>query len=196
MQRTNKFGNNASYKNKVYDVYTMQANKINDGLDGLFPIAGAANGSGPYEWWDTAAIKALGIPNAATVIANGNASNPLHKVFGKSRAIKYVDSIMGYVSPRLAVSMGLLASVGIKENNLSSNVTVAPNPAKDQLLIHNNWTNRSLVSAELVDLNGRSIQKMNLSPVHNVVNLKAAAGIYMLRLQFNDGVGVQKLIVE
>jgi poly(3-hydroxybutyrate) depolymerase len=196
MQRTNKFGNNASYKNKVYDVYTMQANKINDGLDGLFPIAGAANGSGPYEWWDTAAIKALGIPNAATVIANGNASNPLHKVFGKSRAIKYVDSIMGYVSPRLAVSMGLVASVGIKENNLSSNVTVAPNPAKDQLLIHNNWTNRSLVSAELVDLNGRSIQKMNLSPVHNVVNLKAAAGIYMLRLQFNDGVGVQKLIVE
>jgi hypothetical protein len=37
---------------------------------------------------------------------------------------------------------------------------------------------------------------MNLSPVHNVVNLNASAGIYMLRLQFNDGAGVQKLIIE
>jgi Secretion system C-terminal sorting domain len=151
---------------------------------------------GPYEWWDTAAIKALGIPNAATVIANGNASNPLHKIFGKSRAILYVDSIMGYVAPRLAVSMGIQTSVGIRENNLSSNVTVAPNPAKNQVVIHNNWTNRSLVAAELVDINGRSVQKMNLSPVHNVVNLNASAGIYMLRLQFNDGVGVQKLVIE
>jgi len=64
------------------------------------------------------------------------------------------------------------------------------------VVIHNNWTNRSLVSAELVDLNGRSVKKMNLSPVHNVVSLNAAAGIYMLRLQFNDGVGVQKLVIE
>ncbi|MFM7765885.1 MAG: T9SS type A sorting domain-containing protein [Sphingomonadales bacterium] len=196
MQRTNKYGNNASYKGKVMDVYTIEANKLNKGLDGLFPIAGAANGSGPYEWWDTAAIKALGIPNAATVIANGNATNPLHKIYGKSRAIKYVDSIMGYVSPRLAVSMGLVSAVGLRENNLGSNVTVAPNPAKNQVVIHNNWTNRSLVSAELVDLNGRSVQKMNLSPVHNVVSLNASAGIYMLRLQFNDGAGVQKLIIE
>jgi len=196
MERTNKYGNNASYKGKVMDAYTIQANKLNNGLDGLFPIAGAANGSGPYEWWDTAAIKALGIPNAATVIANGNASNPLHKIFGKTRAIKYVDSIMGYVSPRLAVSMGLVSAVGLRENNLGSNVSVAPNPAKNQVVIHNNWTNRSLVSAELVDMNGRSIQKMNLSPVHNVVNLNASAGIYMLRLQFNDGAGVQKLIIE
>jgi hypothetical protein len=196
IQRTTKYGNNASYKGKVYDVYTMQANKINDGLDGLFPIAGAANGSGPYEWWDTAAIKALGIPNAATVIANGNASNPLHKIFGKSRAIKYVDSIMGYVAPRLAVSMGIVSSVGMKETNLASNVTVSPNPAKNQIIIHNNWSNRSLISAELVDLNGRSIQKMNLGSVHNTVNLKASAGIYMLRMQFNDGIGAQKLVIE
>jgi hypothetical protein len=196
IQRTTKYGNNASYKGKVYDVYTMQANKINDGLDGLFPIAGAANGSGPYEWWDTAAIKALGFPNTATIIANGNASNPLHKIFGKSRAIKYVDSIMGYVAPRLAVSMGIVSSVGMKETNLASNVTVAPNPAKNQIIIHNNWSNRSLISAELVDLNGRSIQKMNLGSVHNTVNLKASAGIYMLRMQFNDGIGAQKLVIE
>jgi hypothetical protein len=201
MKRVNKYNNNSSYKGKVYDVYTMQANKLNNGLEGLFPIAGLANASGPWEWWaDTTYLRAyltasgrFTYTEITNINKNGYRSNPF---MSKARAIRYIDSLQGYFAPRIAVTLGLVASVGIKDNNLSSNVTVAPNPAKDQLLIHNNWTNRSLVSAELVDLNGRSIQKMNLSPVHNVVNLKAAAGIYMLRLQFNDGVGVQKLIVE
>jgi hypothetical protein len=196
MKRTNNFGNNASYKGKVNDVYTLQANKLNKGYDGLFPIAGAANGSGPYEWWDTAAIKALGVPNAAKVIANGNASNPLHKIFGKTRAMLYIDSMMGYVAPRLAVSMGLVASVGINKTDLASNVTVAPNPATSQIIIHNNWNERKLISAELVDMNGRVIQNMQLNSDHNVVDLKASAGVYMLRLNFNDGVGMKKLVIN
>jgi len=196
MKRTNNFGNNSSYKGKVNDIYTWQANKLNKGLDGLFPIAGAANGSGPYEWWDTTAIKALGLPNTATILANGNASNPLHKLFGKTRAMLYIDSMMGYVAPRLAVSLGMVMSVGVSNADLASNVTVAPNPATSQIIIHNNWNEHKLLSAELVDMNGRVIQNMNLNSDHNVIDLKAPAGVYMVRMIFNNGVGMKKLVIN
>ncbi|MFN5249455.1 MAG: T9SS type A sorting domain-containing protein [Bacteroidota bacterium] len=196
MRRTNNFGNNASYKGKVYDIYTMQANRLNNGLDGLFPIAGAANGSGPYEWWDTAAIKALGLPNAATIIANGNASNPLHKILGKTRAMLYIDSMMGYVAPRLAVTLGLVSSVGVSDQDLASNVTVYPNPSKGQLTIHNNWMEHKLLRAELVDMNGRVVETFATPSEHNVVSVTSPSGMYVLRMVFDNGVGNTKLMVD
>jgi hypothetical protein len=59
MDRADKFGNNDVFKGKVMDDYTRAVNKVNNGIDGLYPIVGLVNASGPYEWWDTAAIKML-----------------------------------------------------------------------------------------------------------------------------------------
>jgi hypothetical protein len=197
MERTNKYGNNASYKGKVYDVYTMQANKLNKGLDGLFPIAGAANGSGPYEWWDTTAIKALGLPNTATILKNADATNPLHKVLGKSRAMLYVDSIMGYVAPRLAVSMGLVAAVGIDEQNLASNITIFPNPSNGKIQIVNNWTNRSMEAISIRDINGKTVFESKLtSDSVAMSNLNLKPGVYMVEIALTGGVARQKLVVQ
>ncbi len=197
MERTNKYGNNASYKGKVYDVYTMQANKLNKGLDGLFPIAGAANGSGPYEWWDTTAIKALGLPNTATILKNADATNPLHKVLGKSRAMLYVDSIMGYVAPRLAVSMGLVAAVGIDEQNLASNITIFPNPSNGKIQIVNNWTNRSMETISIRDINGKTVFESKLtSDSVAMSNLNLKPGVYMVEIALTGGVARQKLVVQ
>jgi len=197
MERTNKYGNNASYKGKVNDVYTMQANKLNNGLDGLFPIAGAANASGPYEWWDTTAIKALGLPNTATILKNADATNPLHKVYGKSRAMLYVDSIMGYVAPRLAVSMGLVSAVGVDEKNLASNINIFPNPTKGNIRIVNNWTNRSMEAISIRDINGKSVfeGKLNSDAV-SLNNLSLKPGVYMVEIAVTGGVARHKLVVQ
>lgn len=201
MKRVNKFNNNSPYKGKVYDVYTMQANKLNQGLEGLFPIAGAANGSGPWEWWaDTSYLRvfltASGRFTYSEITAinrNGFRSNPF---MSKARALRYIDSLQGYFAPRIAVSLGLVSSVGVTRTNPASNVTVYPNPASGQVVIHNNWTDNKLISAELTDINGRTIQTMNLGEAHNVVKLNAAPGVYMLRMVFEKGVGVQKLLVD
>ncbi len=197
MERTNKFGNNASYKGKVYDVYTMQANKLNNGLDGLFPIAGAANASGPYEWWDTTAIKALGLPNTATILKNADATNPLHKVLGKSRAMLYVDSIMGYVAPRLAVSMGLVASVGVDEQDLASNITLFPNPSNGNIQIVNNWNNRNMDAIAIRDINGKTVFESKVSgTVATFNNLGLKPGVYMVDIAMTGGIARQKLVVQ
>ncbi len=195
MSRCQRLGNNAPYKGKVMDVYTTQANKLNKGVDGLFPIAGLANASGPYEWYDTTAIKKLPNPpyNPPVILAGIKASNPM---WSKNKAMKYVDSVMGYMAPRIAVSLGLVASVGIEEANLGSNVTLAPNPAQNQLIIHNNWENRVLTGATLVDLNGRVVREFNVNGIHNVYELNVPAGIYVVQMQFNDGVGSRKLMVD
>lgn len=201
MQRVNKFNNNSTYKGKVYDKYTMQANKLNNGLEGLFPIAGAANGSGPWEWWaDTTYLRIFLTASGrftykeiTDINQNGFKANPF---MSKARALRYIDSLQGYFAPRIAVTLGLVASVGVKQTDLASNVTVFPNPASGQVVIHNNWTEHQLLKAELVDLNGRTVQEMNLGQAHNVVRLQAQPGVYMLRMHFNDGVGVQKLIVN
>ena len=57
MNRCQRLGNTSPYKGKVMDDYTRAANVLNKGIDGLFPVAGLANASGPYEWYDTARIK-------------------------------------------------------------------------------------------------------------------------------------------
>ena len=193
MNRCQRLGNTAPYKGKVMDNYTTEANKINSGIDGLFPIAGLANASGPYEWYDTTAIKQLGIPEVPNILAGIKASNPLHS---KTRAMKYVDSIMGYMAPRIAVTLGLVNSVGIVDADLASNVTVAPNPAKNQLIIHNNWETRSLIGASLTDMNGRTVRNFNITGNHNSFELNVAPGIYVIQMQFTDGIGSTKLIVE
>lgn len=195
MARCQRLGNTAPYKGKVMDEYTRSINKLNKGIDGLYPIAGIANASGPYEWYDTAKIKLLPNPpyNPSVILAGVKASNPM---WSKAKAMRYIDTVMGYMAPRIAVSLGLVASVGIENTNLATNVTLAPNPAKNQLIIHNNWDNRVLLGASLVDVTGKIIREFAISSNHNVFELNVPTGIYVVRMQFNDGVGSSKLMVD
>ncbi len=195
MDRADKFGNNDVFKGKVMDDYTRAINKVNNGIDGLYPIVGLVNASGPYEWWDTAAIKML--PKqfypVDAILAGAKATNPF---MSKSRALLFVDSLQRYFSPRMAVAMGLVESVGINKINWASNVTVAPNPAKNHLTLHNNWENNNLLSAEIRNINGQKVRSLNITGNHNEYTLDLPAGIYMISMQFENGMGATKLVVE
>jgi hypothetical protein len=195
MDRADKFGNNDVFKGKVMDDYTRAINKVNNGIDGLYPIVGLVNASGPYEWWDTAAIKML--PKqfypVDAILAGAKATNP---IMSKSRALLFVDSLQRYFSPRMAVAMGLVESVGINKINWASNVTVAPNPAKNHLTLHNNWENNNLLSAEIRNINGQKVRSLNVTGNHNEYTLDLPAGIYMISMQFENGMGATKLMVE
>lgn len=198
MKRADSLGNTSCFKGKVHDWYTMRANSINDNIDGLLPFAGATSASAPWEWWDTAKINLLPSPpfEPKTIIGNGNASNPLHKIYGKTRALTFIDTLVGYFAPRMAVCMGLQTSVGIKVADLASNVTVAPNPAKNQFYIHNNWTNNNLISASITDLNGKLIKQLTITGNHSLVTAELPTGLYLVQMQFTNGTGVKKLVIE
>lgn len=200
MKRENEKGNNNVYKGKVYDVYTQRANILNEGLEGLFPVDGLANGSGPWEWWDSTYLRgyltASGMFTQAqitTINRNSSLSNPL---MSKSRALLYIDTVGGYLAPRIAVSLGLVTSAGINKLDLGSNVTIAPVPAIDQLIIHNNWSNHELQNVQLTDVTGRVVMTSQVNQAHHIMPLNVPSGIYYVNMQFNDGMAVRKIVVR
>ena len=195
MKRATSLGNTDAYKGKVMDDWTRGANKFNNGIDGLLPIVGLVNSSGPYEWWDTAAIKLLPNPpyNVPAILGSGKATNPL---MSRTRALTFIDTLMGYIAPRVAVTLGLQTSVGVENVNLASNVTVYPNPAHGQVIIHNNWDNRTLEQVIFRDINGKTIKSTAVHHNHIVEKLDMPAGIYIVEMQFNNGVGTTRLVVQ
>lgn len=77
-------------------------------------------------------------------------------------------------------------------NELSkTNVNVYPNPAVDMLEIESNNG-----VAELYDINGRMVVEKELSK-SNIINVSAlSTGVYMLKVENNEGTSVQKVIVK
>ena len=195
MARATRLNNTAPYVGKVMDDYTRAANVFNEKIDGLLPIVGLVNSSGPYEWWDTTAIKQLPNPpyNVPGILSGAKATNPL---MSRERALTFVDTIMGYITPRMAVTLGLVNSVGIEKVDLASNVTIYPNPAQNRVIIHNNWTNRTLETVLIRDINGKLIRTMAVHNNHLVENLNVASGMYIVEMQFTDGIGSTRLIVQ
>jgi hypothetical protein len=201
MMRENKLGNNVKYKGKVHDVYTTQANKLNDGYDGLFPIAGIANGSGPWEWWaDTNYLRAYltgsGLFTQAEITEvnqNGYKANPF---VSKARALRYIDSMVGYFAPRIAVTMGLQSAVNVNTQKLLAAVSLSPNPARDQITIENFALSSKLENIEITDLNGRVLKTVQTENQRTTINLNLPSGIYFARLQFDNTSAVKKFVVQ
>ena len=144
---TNELGNNdLFFTPPINDEFTSRANAVNTQLDGtynnggnegLFGFTGAANGNTPWEFWDDAGVVAgatsLG-QDPATILANSYASNPVYQalgpVAGKTRALTYIDTIVGYVAPRLFREFFEQAvSIEETENNIGAQLSLYPNPA-------------------------------------------------------------------
>jgi len=201
MMRVNKLGNNSIYKGKVKDVYTTRANKLNKGYDGLFPIDGLANGSAPWEWWaDTSYLRSYLTGSGAftqaeitEVNTNGYKSNPF---VSKARAMRYIDTMVSYVAPRLAVTMGLQIAVNVVSVNPTNAVVLYPNPTRNLLTITNNASENKLKNAIITDLNGKVLKSISVSNNQMTTNLNLPAGIYLVQLHFQNGSGVKKLVVQ
>ncbi len=170
-KRANYLGNNAVIKTPAFtDSYSIAADTYNDGLPGLFPFNGAANGSAPWEWWDS----------ADPFNANGLASNPL---MSKARALLYIDTVQNYFAPRIA--RVLFPAVGV--NNVlaeEGNVKVYPNPASDIVNIRVEGLNGAAYGIELLDAMGRVVSKdLNLTSESYVINRNGLTnGVYYVKV--------------
>lgn len=206
----NRLGNNNVYTDKsksFWDPISMKSRTMNEGIEGLYPIHGVANGSGPWEWWDDSATlnaKLLlgGLSQGAitTIINNGKATNPL---MSKTRALRYIDTSLSYIMPRLACAMGLWScgggqygAVATDNIDLSAHITVSPNPATNRIFIRHNAYQANLQNVEITDLNGRVLVSEKLNSNEAYVPLTLSPGIYLVNVQFDRGFGVQKLVIQ
>ena len=212
----NAFGNNDVFKTPaITDVYTTRANAFNTandatygnaGDEGLFAFEGAANGNGPWEWIDTAAVKAEATAwgqDGDVILDNFYAANPLFEYLyvtggygaARARAIAYCDTIQGYLSPRLY--RGLLEQPFSVAEFTATEVSVYPNPASDQVSFVSEDSN-PISTILFYSLEGKVVRtESNINATNIVVsNLDLPKGIYFANVRFKEGTTVKKIVIQ
>jgi len=194
---------------KTYDyIYPAPRDKmtVNANLEGLFAVdvaAGASvgqNQASPWQWWDPNS------PAAKQVVAAGPPPVTAHMASLQSnpdmspeKGRRYMDTIQGYVCPRLAIVMGYYTTNDFVSVNDVSKISakVYPNPSNGIFNISYDGIG-SLNDVIVRDLNGR------LMTVETTINSSDAqidasnlsAGYYLIQLITDEGTAVQKIHVS
>lgn len=90
---------------------------------------------------------------------------------------------------------------GVEEHNGLSNIVVYPNPATSNLNVELNSENEGQLNFRIVDMMGRTISNESVEnyggSLHHTINVSnLAKGIYMLRIESEQGNSVKKFVVE
>jgi hypothetical protein len=210
-QKANALGNNDVMKSAFYnDPYTTAANAINDGKEGLFPLLrptwpGGIEEGAPWEWWSSAYWSQIPHPSCPagvpTSMCNFHVINSINNPdMSKTKAMTYIDTIVGYFAPRACAVLDLPCSTVSTEPVLESETVqllVAPNPALEYVRIASQ-AGKQIVGIELYDINGRLVQNHNNinQPQFNLNRGGLAAGFYVAKVRFEDGIFSQKILFE
>ncbi len=176
---------------------------IDANAEGLFPIDFAFGNGAPWEWWSLtdltnyiAALNAAtgGSYDATTIHGNALASNP---TMSKTQALSYIDTIQGYIHPRIMVAMeiGNWETVSVNEVPVNNVFTIAPNPASE--LVNITSLAGNITNVTIYDVSGKVVYTENTNvPMHsiNVGNLQH--GIYFVKVASTIGEKIEKLVIQ
>lgn len=217
MQLVNTYGNNSSFANlpsnnpftnrarALYGTTQTHGNnsvQIRTGTEGLFPLARpqwpapAQEEASPWQWWDpNSPIAQTEVAPGITAHVASLASNP---DMSPTKARTYIDTIMGYMNPRIvcALQLGPCSLVGMDENDaLAAGVNVYPNPASDRFTVS---SEAALIERlEVYDINGRLVRSTNVNAWQAVIERQGLiAGAYHVTLRFADGAVTRKLMLD
>jgi hypothetical protein len=192
-QLNNEFGNNDAFANEsrlFKDPYTLAANALNDGHEGLFPLLRENdNDSSPWDFW------APTNPNNA----NGLLTNP---DMSRAKAVRFIDSLIQYTAPRACLALDLGCDLGryTGTKNVDPSkvgLEIVPNPAHDVISI-NTHSEFPVLSLQILDVHGkvyRSIDKLNTNQITiNRGNLQN--GMYIIRARFKEGDTYSKVMIK
>lgn len=217
LQIANEFGNNDIFKNAGFnDPFTDAANKNNEGFEGLFPFdrplePGELNcGFGvtlplvaegdPWSWWDGPQFvkdwdAATGGEPFPGFVANCNQLTAQPDMSAeKSRT--HIDTVMGYLAPRMAVVLNLGATSNIDQQlKQELGFKLYPNPAQDLFTIE---AVEPAQAIELRDMTGRIIRREASirSNQYEIERGNLAPGVYILRVDFRQGSVTQQVVIQ
>ena len=189
-----EFGNNNVFtaQSKLFnDAYTLAANQLNDGLDGLYPLVRESPyDSSPWDYWD---------PATNINHARGLQTNP---DMSKAKALRFIDTLINYVKPRACLALGLNCDLSryTGTTNLDPSavgLNVVPNPAQDQIVVKTDAA-FPIQSITILDLNGRvynTISRINSNSV-TINRDELKSGIYFLKIHFNKGESFSKVVFK
>ncbi|MFC2176060.1 T9SS type A sorting domain-containing protein [Bacteroidota bacterium] len=225
IERANKLGNNSFIGGPYTDAYSLAAKAALTsshpklGLDpskyeGLFPfirpiISNKFQESGPWDWWDNVAglneakfILSIIYPNdpntddlAQAIFDDDNAGSP---TMSSSQGRAYLDSIQGYLAPRLHHL--IYSNVGITETEadfLDANTFVYPNPARDFVVVKTR-EGIQINDVEIYNVTGaRVLAESNLGKLSHQINVdQMSPGLYLVKVTTDAGLITRKVYVN
>ena len=203
-----QLGNNDCFNNPGFksqyasDPYTIQANTLNGGHEGLYPFASPVPETSPWDWFDSVATVdgavayGLTVGAADTIYANALLTNP---DMSKIKAMKYIDTIMGYLNPRIAYCLGLIP--GLAVNNVTKNnheVNIFPNPVTGFLVVKTTAQDDLIRKIDICDLTGRSVMHVNDIDETQITLRKdnIPSGVYLISIFTTSEKTIKKLVVQ
>lgn len=102
---------------------------------------------------------------------------------------QYADEIVG-------MECGMMPDIvtGIEESTPKLRIEFFPNPAENELIIKS-YSNKSFFT--IFDLEGRRVMQGKLTGLQTVLTVESLnAGMYLLKVQSNDGVVVKKIVIK
>jgi hypothetical protein len=224
IQKANKIGNNDAIKAiKANDPYTIAAEAsygvefdyiyaspfdkitVNSDVKGLFPILRPLNSStlnneaGPWQFWDPTSPLAtaivgefMGQPVSAHM--NSLGSNP---GMGPDKGRAYIDTILGYMCPRIALINGDIdiESLSVNETLSSTAASVYPNPATSEVTVSID-TRYTVKAINVIDITGRVVLTANASSSATLDLNGLQSGYYFINVSTDRGTVSTKLIKE
>ena len=210
VQITQSMYNNNPYGawSLISDPITTAANTNNDGYDGLYvfktpPPSTTPNAFGeleeeqgsPWDWWDNATYDAYFTAYHGTPAGYGGANSLLgNPNMSAANGNLYLDTIQGYLNPRMYLTLGLGTALSVNEL-IAQTTEIYPNPANnvlnivsytvgiENIYIYN--TNGQLVLANEVNANQIRLNTSTLSK-----------GVYIVDIKSKDTSIKRKLIIE
>lgn len=204
----NAKGVNTKMNAKNYtDPFTVRAMQASGGVKAVFPfITSFPIDGSPWEWWDIATAQAItavmyqGYP----VPANGRAADSLSRLtnptMSAAKARAYIDTIQGFVCPRIATQLDLISapSTSVKEiSNINNILSVYPNPANTNVNISVDITKAGISEINLMDVAGKIISTISEVNAHDYnLNLSnMSQGIYFVNVKLTNGVSATKRLM-
>jgi hypothetical protein len=190
-QKLKTLGKDAPYQkmDPKYDPIGTAIKGKQEGFVNLFPIYGTStNDSSPWDFWATTN------PQHAAGIASNADMTP-------AKGRRYIDSIIAFVAPRACIGLDLpcrsLVSSSEDVTDAQVGLKLSPNPAKSEINI-TVADDKPIQAYSVFDISGRMLRSVN-SVNASYLNLQREDlqdGIYLVQMQFKEGVLTKKVIFE
>ncbi len=177
IERANDFGNQPDEWFSINDDYTTRAFQLHgNGYEGLYTFVTASPEAGPWQWWNPAEDTTANMD----LHNSGLLTNP---GMSKAKAMLYLDTVFGYLSPRLAESFATadIEPTSVETLQANEGVSVYPNPVSNVMMVA---SKQNIESVKLFDLTGALVETINATS--SIVEIKRAdkpAGIYFVEVQ-------------
>jgi len=222
LQKNNEKGNNDVWKGVQWaDPYNIEAATKNDGIDGLFPLdppftpctrqctTSIPNApmdtceydGAPWQWYNPAIYTAGIYPfipqaavfTAAELMCTYDLGNPNDAARSKT----YIDTIIGFLTPRIVIALGLPNNVSIDELKSETQLKAYPNPATNMINLKAGDAT-PMLGVEVYDAMGRLVSRQeNLRTSQFTIMREGwTPGMYLVKVHFAQGTVIEKVIFE